>query len=476
MFEHNCRSFGPGFCYIRSYAFAGDYQQDREEKIMRTRWLFCLCSILCAILCVVLTQNTFAQWTHVDGPAKDVTYLSANGSDMFAQTSTGFFYSTDYGSHWSYANSGFADSLAGAFAADSANFLLANVLNQLPPLPGGINLGGAGLDYSSLAALVLSLSILYPQTYVDSIYVSLDTGSTALRLSQILSSLALYAAGLDTTDILSQINPAELQISLNGGKDWISVEEALSTVSVRAVAKTDNYVFAATNRGVFRANANASNWSQANYGLPDTNVHALAVMSPWLFAGTEGGVFFTTDNGNTWRDSNVGLTNKHVLALAAVGNHLFAGTRGGGVFSSIGKWKAVNTGLSYLTVNALAISNDVLFAGTTGGGLWKRPVSQMITAVDAATSTIPERFALFQNYPNPFNPSTVITYQLPASGVTTLKVYDVLGREVETLVNERQNAGSFSVLFNAHGLSSGVYFYRLQAGTFSETKMLLLLQ
>lgn len=84
--------------------------------------------------------------------------------------------------------------------------------------------------------------------------------------------------------------------------------------------------------------------------------------------------------------------------------------------------------------------------------------------------------SLSQNYPNPFNPTTVINYQLPVSGKVTLKVYDLLGRELATLVNDRENAGSYSVKFDGSRLASGIYFYRLQAGSFSQTKKLMLVK
>ncbi len=99
-----------------------------------------------------------------------------------------------------------------------------------------------------------------------------------------------------------------------------------------------------------------------------------------------------------------------------------------------------------------------------------------VVAVKGTVEQMPQTYALLQNYPNPFNPTTVITYHLPINSFVTLKIYDVLGREVVGLVNGRQNAGSHSVIFNASNLPSGLYFYRLQAGTFSETKKLLLLK
>jgi len=89
---------------------------------------------------------------------------------------------------------------------------------------------------------------------------------------------------------------------------------------------------------------------------------------------------------------------------------------------------------------------------------------------------LPTKALLFQNYPNPFNPTTKINYSIPKSGFVTIKVYDVLGREVSILVNENKPVGNYSVQFNAGKLVSGVYFYRMEAGTFKQTKKLSLLR
>ena len=85
-------------------------------------------------------------------------------------------------------------------------------------------------------------------------------------------------------------------------------------------------------------------------------------------------------------------------------------------------------------------------------------------------------YSLFQNYPNPFNPKTIISYQLPVNSFITLKVYDAIGRDVATLVNETKTAGTYSVQFNGEHISSGMYFCRLQAGNFSVTRKMLLLR
>ena len=102
------------------------------------------------------------------------------------------------------------------------------------------------------------------------------------------------------------------------------------------------------------------------------------------------------------------------------------------------------------------------------------------TDVDDELNLIPTEYKLEQNYPNPFNPSTIISYQLPVAGNVTLKVFDVLGREVATLVNEEKAAGSYKVEFNSASSiknpASGVYFYQLKAGNYIDTKKMMFLK
>jgi hypothetical protein len=125
-----------------------------------------------------------------------------------------------------------------------------------------------------------------------------------------------------------------------------------------------------------------------------------------------------------------------------------------GEITKFKKW--ISTRLSWLDANMLG--KDIQATGVQG------------------TAVMPKDFVLFQNYPNPFNPTTVIHYYLPVASHAVVKVYDVLGREVATLVNEQKLAGSYQVTFDAHLLTSGVYFYSLQAGSFAETKKLILIK
>lgn len=96
--------------------------------------------------------------------------------------------------------------------------------------------------------------------------------------------------------------------------------------------------------------------------------------------------------------------------------------------------------------------------------------------IEIDVDKIPTVFALAQNYPNPFNPATVISFQLPVDSKVQLKIYDVVGSEVATLVNEERPAGFHHVEFNARGLASGIYFYSLQAGEFLQIKKFVLMK
>jgi hypothetical protein len=99
-----------------------------------------------------------------------------------------------------------------------------------------------------------------------------------------------------------------------------------------------------------------------------------------------------------------------------------------------------------------------------------------ITGIEDNAASVPTYYVLRQNYPNPFNPSTTIEFTIPKTGFVTLIIYDILGKKVATLVSETLTAGSYEYQWDASGLASGVYFYRLEAGQFSQTKKLLLLR
>jgi hypothetical protein len=120
------------------------------------------------------------------------------------------------------------------------------------------------------------------------------------------------------------------------------------------------------------------------------------------------------------------------------------------------------------TSNGWAVGDGGIILHTTNGGVSFVEEEQL--------SEVPTVFLLSQNYPNPFNPITSIQYSIPNRNNVVLKIYDILGNEVSTLVNEEKEAGAYAINFDANNLASGLYLYRIQAGSFIDTKKMILLK
>jgi len=139
-------------------------------------------------------------------------------------------------------------------------------------------------------------------------------------------------------------------------------------------------------------------------------------------------------------------------------------------------WIAPNNWIvKQITPSSVVDLSAIGFPTFTISGNMKEIIPPLVTEVEEEQIS-PNDFYLSQNYPNPFNPSTRIQYQVSSSALVTLKVYDVLGNEVATLVNEERPAGSYEVDFNTFYLSSGIYYYQLRAGDFIETKKMILMK
>jgi hypothetical protein len=152
--------------------------------------------------------------------------------------------------------------------------------------------------------------------------------------------------------------------------------------------------------------------------------------------------------------------------------------------AGITQWRATHNGSgnqndfgNAITINSLG---HVYVAGGSNVSGWNNfctiKYAPGTIGINPVSNEIPEGFSLSQNYPNPFNPVTNIEFSMPAASFVNLVIYDMLGREVETLVNEDLNAGTFNVDFNASKLTSGVYFYKITAGNFIETKKMILVK
>jgi hypothetical protein len=222
----------------------------------------------------------------------------------------------------------------------------------------------------------------------------------------------------------------------------------------------------------------------------------------WIF--TRSGGVWTQQGSKLYGTGVVGNPNQgYSVAITSNGNTVIEGgyndasgtgavwifTRSGGVWSQSGQ-KLVGTGavggayqgwsVAISSNGNTAIEGGFSDNGNTGAAWVFVNPSIGITTI---STEIPEKFSLSQNYPNPFNPSTNIRYDLPKNGFVKLVVFDELGREIETLVNEKQTVGTYKATFNATQYSSGVYFYKLTTDNpdgsgqvFTETKKMLMIK
>lgn len=281
------------------------------------------------------------------------------------------------------------------------------------------------------------------------------TGLTRNSVNQLTSVEHIAIIGSNIFAYYSSYYSSDVHgvlISTDEGKSWsqvnLSVSNAIDNPPVRGFVVNENDLFAWTSgNGLVRSSDLGKSWTSVWSGFQDMSIVSQAIKDSTLFAVV---------------DSSLGPSAKHL-----------------GVFVSkdYGKtWKPINEGLPDFNVATIAVEGNDLYAGTAFGGVWKRSIAEIITDIGKKEEVVPSNFSLSQNYPNPFNPTTTIKYQLPITGHVTLKVYDLLGREVATLVNEEKTPGNYQVKFDGSNLSSGVYFYRMQAGDFTQTKKIVLLK
>jgi len=395
-----------------------------------------------------------------------------------------------------------------------------------------------GLADGYVTCLVASSPNVYAGTFYDGVYLSIDNGTSWTAVNNGLP-LNISALALASSIPLVGTYGDGVFRSTNRGLSWNVGNDGLTNLDVLSLVVSGAGLFAGTEGGVFLSTSLGMIWTSASNGLTNTYINCLGVSGTDLFAGTDsGGVFLSTDNGASWGAINSGLTDPVVNSLVVSGTYLFAGTPSGVYRRSLSEtlpiqlvsFTAASTSgssviLHWTTVSEVKNYGFMVYrsASMTGGFT---PVSPMIpgypggntivpqsykwidnspnanetcyrlrqydmdgsfhdynpiqanlspTSVDEKQS-VPKVFQLSQNYPNPFNPSTTIRYGLPQRAQVSLKVYNTLGQLVTTLVNVEQGAGYHEVKFDGSNLASGVYFYRLQAETYVETRKFLLLR
>ncbi len=182
------------------------------------------------------------------------------------------------------------------------------------------------------------------------------------------------------------------------------------------------------------------------------------------------GGWFEQTSGTTWWLSSVHFTDNNT-GWAVGWNGTILNTTDGGT-----NWIPQSSGTEFLDLHGVSFTDANNGSAVGEEGTILRTTNGGVTFVEEQIDEIPTNYNLRQNYPNPFNPTTTITYQIPELSFVTLKVYDVLGSEVATLVNKEKQVGSYDVEFNGSGLPSGIYFYRLQAIEFTQVKKMILLK
>jgi len=299
----------------------------------------------------------------------------------------------------------------------------------------------------------------------------------------------------------------------NNGTTWTSF--GLSNKTVYETAFNNNYAFAGTQYdGVYYSSNNGVNWTQSF--LNNKSIWSLAVNGNLVIAGTSGyGIYYSTDNGYIWNQSHInnltverikfdgtaiyagtsngiykstnngvnwvqfGLSGKNINDILISSQYIYAATSGYGIYVSTKQgitWNLINEGLPSGNIypNSLTFTNNYIVTGLSSKSTWRRPKSEV--GINQISDKIPTQFSLKQNFPNPFNPVTTIKFDVIKSENIKIVVVDALGRDIETLVNEQLSPGSYETTWNARNYSSGIYFYRLQAGDFTETKRMIFLK
>lgn len=249
---------------------------------------------------------------------------------------------------------------------------------------------------------------------------------------------------------------------------------------------TGNGIICGTDGKVWTTSNHGTNWVARNTNRYDylNDVVFLEDGQTAMICGNNGTILRSTNWGKNW-DVNVQyLTSEHLRSIDAYSVQVTVCGDNGKIMTSnnYGNYftDQLNGENRHLYGVALRNGSVGVVVGEIGsaanGALYFTAMNGGYVGITQTGSEIPENYSVSQNYPNPFNPTTKINFALPKQGLVTIKVYDLLGKKVETLVNEVKSAGKYTVDFNGSKLSSGVYFYRIQANDFVDVKRMMLVK
>jgi len=316
----------------------------------------------------------------------------------------------------------------------------------------------------------------------DYVYRTSDGGAT---WTQVYNLAGGFGNGLWMTDANTAYHVGDpvggnwmLQKSTNGGVNWFTWATVASTAAGwnNAFMVVGNNVWMGTNANYLMYSSNLGvNWSQQTTTF--TNQYSV-----WFNNATNGLCAYNALNKTT--NSGVNWTALTSPLAASCGGICGTGSEWYVAPQSTAVYVSTNDGTSWATgYTAPDGAFYHLTHSRTGNTVWGVRSNGKIsrygdppTGITPITVTVPENYSLSQNYPNPFNPTTKINFSITKSGLTTLKVYDLLGKEVATLINQNLNAGTYVADFDGANLSSGVYFYKLEVNGFTEVKRMTLLK
>ncbi len=214
-----------------------------------------------------------------------------------------------------------------------------------------------------------------------------------------------------------------------------------------------SYYFGFANYNVYGTN---SGW----FSISPHDVDYYLILGEWNFIA----VTFDTGFVNLYYNGDLIYTDTTIIKYTSLNEY-------GTDDIYIGRYHTGNPGYSFKGgLDEIRIYNRPLSAGEIND------IYNQVTLVENNVNNLPEEFALSQNYPNPFNPNTKIKYSVPQLSQVQIKVFDIIGNKIETLVNEEKHAGQYEVEFNARSLASGIYFYQLKSDSFLKTKKMVLMK
>ncbi len=314
------------------------------------------------------------------------------------------------------------------------------------------------------------------------IYHSVDNGATWTVFA--LANKDVRALLLDETNhaMYAGIWGEGISKSVDGGTTWVAKNEGLIFTAVNTLAmNSNNEIFVGTfGGGIFKSVDFAENWTKLNVGYD--HIWSIGInTSNEIFAATYGGgMYYSADDGATFTRQNA-VNAEFIYAVTIDGGNVFASAWNGGIYlystGTENSWSQL--GMVGFGISSIMVDKGVLYAGTSDGKLYKN--INPVTGVNETGNSLNYSFNLEQNYPNPFNPSTIIKYSVAEVTNVKLTVYDILGREVVTLVNNNLQPGAYTMVWNATDkfgkkVASGIYFYSLEAGKFNKTNKMMLMK